>query len=202
MSVTSSTTSPRGRRRQAAALASALAVCVGSLTGCALLLSAPLEEPAPPASSGSRSVLVTAGKVVRVADGDTVTVQTATEKMKVRLLGIDAPEIAHGSSPADCGGPQAAAALRALVKGRKVTLSTDAHAGRHDRFGRVLGYLDLHGRDVALQLITDGHASPWLPKGAPKPSRWATYVAAGDHAAAERRGSWATCTRLGRPQTS
>ena len=74
--------------------------------------------------------------------GDTVTVQTATEKMKVRLLGVDAPEIAHGSSPADCGGPQAAAALRALVKGRKVTLSTDAHTDRHDRFGRVLGYLD------------------------------------------------------------
>lgn len=200
MSVTSSTTSPRSRRRQAAALASVLAVCVGSLTGCALLLSAPLEEPAPPASNGARSVLVTAGKVVRVADGDTVTVQTPTEKMKVRLLGIDAPEIAHGSSPADCGGPQAAA-LRALVKGRKVTLSTDTHADNHDRFGRILGYLDLHGHDVALQLITDGHASPWLPKGAPKPSRLATYVTAGDHAAAERRGSWATCTRLGRPQT-
>ena len=191
---------PRGRRSPAAARALVLTLGSAALSGCSLL-STYLQEPAPQASPESRSVIVTTGRVIRVADGDTVTVQTSSDKLKVRLLGIDAPEIAHGSSPADCGGPQAAAALRALVKGREVSLSTDPRSGTHDRFGRVLGYVDRGGRDVALQLITDGHASPWLPKGAPEPSRWRSYVAAGDQAATQRRGSWATCTHLGRPQS-
>ena len=95
----------------------------------------------------------------------------------------------------------AAAALRTLVKDRVVTVSTDPAAAAQDQYGRLLGYVDLQGRDVALQLITDGHANAWLPKSAPEPARWDTYRRESRRAAAEGRGSWATCTHLGRPLT-
>lgn len=38
-------------------------------------------------------------QVVSVADGDTLTVSSRGKKEKLRLCGIDAPEVAHGRKP-------------------------------------------------------------------------------------------------------
>lgn len=188
------------RRHTILSSAVAVTAAAGLLAGCSLLPSrtsgSATNNSAPFPADG------VTGTVIRVTDGDTVTLQTPTGgHLKVRLLSIDAPEIAHGSTPADCGGPQAKTALHDLVQDRTVHLTTDPRTDEIDRYGRVLGYLDLDGRDIALELIRDGHASAWRPKNTPRPTRWALYQQASNRAASERRGSWATCTRLGRAQT-
>jgi micrococcal nuclease len=39
------------------------------------------------------------GKVVRIADGDTVTILVGGNQVRVRLFGIDAPESRHSTAP-------------------------------------------------------------------------------------------------------
>ena len=90
------------------------------------------------------------GVVTRVVDGDTVWVQTTPERqtLKVRLSGIDAPEICQA------GGVQARAALQQRVLGQQVTLAFQ----RHDDYGRVLATVALDGEDLGLWMVRNGHA--------------------------------------------
>lgn len=71
------------------------------------------------------------GKVVAVADGDTLTVRTSNETVKVRLVHIDAPESGQAF------GNRSKQNLSALAFGKDVEL-----IGREkDRYGRLLAML-------------------------------------------------------------
>lgn len=122
-----------------------------------------LRDPA--AADRSR---MTAARVVRVVDGDTVVVEIPRppeglgSRERVRLIGVDAPELGRGSRPADAGGPQSAEAARALLQGRDVLLAFDREL--RDRYGRVLAYLYAPGADcLNLRLVATG-AAPALLK--------------------------------------
>jgi len=138
--------------------------------------------------------------VVSVADGDTLTVKDGGQTVKIRLLGIDAPEIAHGATPAGCGGPEAKDALVAMLpRGTAVSYVTDPIADQVDQYGRVLAYVATDGvPDVALALLEQGRAEAWVPSGEPHPTRWNTYVTAQRKAQGARTGSWSLCSTLGR----
>lgn len=84
-------------------------------------------------------------RVVRVVDGDTVTLGNGDT---VRLGGIDAPEVG------ECGYKRARNKLSELVLGKQVSLgATDED---HDQYGRLLRYVDVDGTDSGLRLIKDG----------------------------------------------
>jgi endonuclease YncB( thermonuclease family) len=147
-----------------------------------------------PAAAGAPDVTAT---VLRVSDGDTVVVTLADgSEMKVRLLGIDAPETSSG----DCGADAATAGLMALAPpGSAVTFSRDAYADAEDRYGRWLRYMATGDvPDVALELIARGLVEAWIPASEPEPERWDAYTAAMDRARDARVGSWAGCDSLGR----
>ena len=89
------------------------------------------------------------GEVVRVADGDTVTVRDPRDKThRVRLAGIDAPEQAqpHGMASREH--------LAQLVAGRDV----EVRYRKVDDYGRLVGTLWLDGRDVNLAQLQAGLA--------------------------------------------
>ena len=90
------------------------------------------------------------GVVTRVVDGDTVWVTTRAGQppLKLRLQGIDAPEICQ------TGGLQAQAALQSRVLGHSVTVTS----GVHDDYGRTVGTLYWQGQDVGRWLVANGHA--------------------------------------------
>jgi energy-coupling factor transporter ATP-binding protein EcfA2 len=79
------------------------------------------------------------GRVVKVADGDTITVLDGQRQQHViRLGGIDAPE---KSQPY---GQKAKAHLSNAVFGQTVTVTFD----KRDRYGRILATLKIDGEDV------------------------------------------------------
>ena len=88
------------------------------------------------------------GKVVSVADGDTVTVLVKKEQIKIRLGGIDAPE---SSQPF---GQASKRYLAEAVAGRIVTVEYD----KKDRYGRVIGKVLLDGNDMNLRQVQAGYA--------------------------------------------
>lgn len=90
----------------------------------------------------------------RVADGDTMTVSGE----KVRLFGIDAPELHQSCARADgtawaCGA-WARDVLEGLVGGRQVTCTGDSR----DRYGRLVATCTVGGRDLGDALVRAGAA--------------------------------------------
>lgn len=89
------------------------------------------------------------GRVVRVADGDTVTLLDALQQEhRIRLSGIDAPEKGQAF------GLLSKAALSSLVFGMEVR----AECGKRDRYGRAVCKILLHGLDVNLEQVRAGMA--------------------------------------------
>ncbi|MEO8787154.1 MAG: thermonuclease family protein, partial [Chitinophagaceae bacterium] len=89
------------------------------------------------------------GQVVKIADGDTLTVLDASKQQhKIRLAGIDAPEKSQAF------GTVAKQNLAALVFGRMVTVEWS----KRDRFHRILGKVLLNGEDINLEQIRAGLA--------------------------------------------
>jgi len=117
------------------------------------------------------------GKVVGVHDGDSITVLAAGNvQLKVRLEGIDAPELKQAFSQ------QSKEALSGLVFGKTVNL----HVTGKDRYKRTLAVVVVEGVNVNLELVRRGMA--WRYD---KYSKDAALLAAQDEAKAARRGLWA-----------
>ncbi|MEZ6130087.1 MAG: thermonuclease family protein [Planctomycetaceae bacterium] len=100
-------------------------------------------------SSLSKTVMVQ-----HVLDGDTL--ETATGE-RVRLLGVDAPEIAHHDQPGEPFGAESRAWLSRQIQSRTVTLTIGPEATDH--YGRTLAWVTLpDGTLVNEQLLQTGHA--------------------------------------------
>lgn len=125
-----------------------------------------------------------------VVDGDTVDVVIAGTRERVRLIGIDTPEVAHGADPAECGGPEAALYLESLIPpGTEVTVLRDI-VGR-DHYGRLLGYVTLGDVIVNLQIAAAGYARPLR---IPPNVRMSVEISlAVDAARRARLGMWSAC---------
>ena len=79
------------------------------------------------------------GRVLWVADGDTILVRLRTRAELVRYIGVNAPEIPHPTKGWAHGGGNARGVNRRLVGGRTVRIERDAQA--RDRYGRLLAYV-------------------------------------------------------------
>ncbi len=122
------------------------------------------------------------GKVVGVADGDTITVLDSTNTQhKIRLSGIDAPE---KSQPF---GNRSKQSLSDLVFSKAVTVDTD----KRDKYKRNVGKVLVDGVDANLEQIKRGMA--WHYKAyereQPATDRKA-YSDAEIEAKEARRGLW------------
>lgn len=124
---------------------------------------------------------------VTIVDGDTVAAVIDGERQRIRILGINTPEVG------ECGADAASQALSAYIDDKPVQLTFDEISEYSDRYGRLLAYIDVDGVDVGLQLVTDGYATAWWPASEPAPTRADDYTAAEAHAADQLRGNWASC---------
>lgn len=97
--------------------------------------------------------------VTRVVDGDTLDVSISGRTERVRLLGIDAPELPHEGVPEEPFAREATAFVRRLTRGRRVTLSPEPGHEDRDSYGRLLRYVTLpDGRCLNVLLVCEGYA--------------------------------------------
>lgn len=123
------------------------------------------------------------GRVVGVADGDTITVLDASNSQhRIRLQGIDAPESRQAF------GSRSKQHLSDLVFDKQVGVEWE----KKDQYGRTLGKVLAGGRDVNLEQVRAGMA--WHYKhyqGDQSPADRRLYAEAEREAREARRGLWA-----------
>lgn len=98
-------------------------------------------------------------KVTKIIDGDTIEVKIKNKIEKVRLLGIDTPEIEGPYTKKECFGKEASQKTKEILKGKRVYLIGDPQAKNRDKYGRLLRYVFLeNGEFVNALLIKEGYA--------------------------------------------
>ena len=89
------------------------------------------------------------GKVIKVSDGDTITVlDSNNQKYKIRLQGIDAPETQQAF------GETSRQSLASLVYDKEVIILWD----KRDKYARILGKVIVDGRDANYEQLKKGLA--------------------------------------------
>lgn len=159
--------------------AALLVLCGLVATGCSAFTSTSAARPAH-------------GRIVSVADGDTVTVRLGSgARRSVRLLSMDSPEryaTRYGSSD-ECGA-LAASAFMERFDGHRVVLVSDPSQDSVDRYGRLLRYVQLPGaRDLGVAALARGLAMPYLFDTPAR--RYERYRSLAEAARAAARGTWA-----------
>jgi micrococcal nuclease len=115
------------------------------------------------------------GRCVGVSDGDTISVMKAGKAMKIRLEGIDCPELGQDF------GTRAKQFTSALVFGRDVQVKKYYP----DEYSRMVARVSVGGQDVSLELIRAGLA--WHYK---KYSSNRALAEAEDRARKAKQGLW------------
>jgi micrococcal nuclease len=101
------------------------------------------------------SLLVLA--LTAAVDGDTLAVRLVNgRRARVRLIGVDTPE--RGA----CLAAKATGQVRRLANGKRVVLHGDSTQRTRDRYGRLLAYASVGGRDLGLQQISLGLARVYV----------------------------------------
>ena len=116
------------------------------------------------------------GRVVAIADGDTLTLLVGTQQVKVRLLGIDAPEKKQAF------GTRSRQELSDCAFGKEVVVTSKGS----DRYKRVLGDVAVNGESCNLRQVSAGMAW-WYRKYSPNEK---TLEAAEAKARQAKRGLW------------
>jgi len=99
-----------------------------------------------------------AGTVVRVIDGDSLEVKLDGGNEKVRLIGVDTPEMGRNDRVVEYFAAEAAAFTRKLAQGKRVKLETDPEGDTRDRYGRALRYVYLpDGRMLNAVIVSEGY---------------------------------------------
>ena len=88
--------------------------------------------------------------VTRVFDGDTLLLERDGSEEKLRLIGVDTPEIG------ECYYEESSNYLEDLVQDLAVEVELDDSQGERDRFDRLLGYLWVDGKLVNNEMVRLG----------------------------------------------
>lgn len=122
------------------------------------------------------------GKVVSVHDGDTITLlDAARQQHKIRLAGIDAPELSQAF------GRVSRQHLADQVAGRTVVIEWT----KRDKYQRLVGKVLLNGRDINITQIEAGlawHYKKYATEQSPEDRL--RYARAEEKSRAARLGLW------------
>lgn len=167
-----------------ASVAFALVALVGSLDGC---LGPSAVEPEG-ADSGTDSAAEGTGVITSIVDGDTVRLEVDGAELRVRLIGIDTPEV---YPELECFGTEATDALEQLAPvGSTVQYAYDRDP--RDPYDRDLLYLtNDDGTFINLAMVENGFAYAVLFE--PNDAYWPELQAAERDARDAGRGLWGSC---------
>jgi endonuclease YncB( thermonuclease family) len=131
------------------------------------------------------------GTVVKVADGDTCTVNSGGTKIRIRLYGIDAPETEKRNKRTDrisklgqSYGKETYQALEKKISGQRVQLEIMDI----DRYRRMVAIIRLGNREINREMVAEGFA--WAYRQYLDRPYASEYIGLEDAARKQRLGLW------------
>lgn len=102
--------------------------------------------------------------LVKVVDGDTITVSVNGKNETIRIIGIDTPEVVDSRKTVECFGKEASDFAKVTFENNKtVLLESDPTQGERDKYQRYLRYVWIDGgkTDFGKLMIDGGYASEY-----------------------------------------
>lgn len=130
-------------------------------------------------------------RVVKVVDGDTITVLLGDKKEKVRIIGVNTPETVDPRRGVQCFGKEASAFTKKSLSGQKILLEADPTQSDRDKYNRLLRFVWINDgkTDFGERLISEGYANEYTYD---TPYKYqARYKQAEKDAQQAKRGLWA-----------
>lgn len=130
--------------------------------------------------------------ILRVIDGDTITVSLKDSEEKIRLIGVNTPESVDPRRPVECFGKEASRFTKELLpQGSTVYLVADLTQTDRDKYGRLLRYVLLPDGTLMNELIiASGYGHEYTYR---TPYEHQTAFKAAEHSAREeQKGLWAS----------
>lgn len=139
----------------------------------------------PPAKSAPKDTY----PVAKVVDGDTIDIVMSGKSVRVRLIGLDTPEIVDPRKPVQCFAKEASDKAKEILVGQSVRIEGDPSQDRYDKYGRLLAYVYLpDGTLFNKYMIAEGYGHEYtyhLPY-----KHQAEFKAAEKKAREEKKGLW------------
>ena len=125
-------------------------------------------------------------QLLKVIDGDELSVRGKSGPFVVRMLGIKSFKPSTNDPGLSQVGMACVAAIKRILQDKKITVEFTTH--RRDKAGRLLAYLHAGGRDVGQLLLQQGHTIVFTryPFGREK-----TYLGIEQEARTRKLGLWA-----------
>ena len=130
--------------------------------------------------------------VISIYDGDTIAVRIDGVRERVRIIGINAPEMARSGQAAECHAQESTSRVQSLLQGGKVHLLPDPSQADRDRYDRLLRHVVMDGGGhLALLLVQEGLAEE---RQYAAPYQWqGDLQTAESQARAAGLGLWSAC---------
>ena len=98
-------------------------------------------------------------KVIKVVDGDTIDVEINNVSERLRLIGINTPEIVDPRKAVECFGKEASNKAKEILNNSNVRIEADDKSGNRGKYGRLLRYVFLEdGTNFNKLMISEGYA--------------------------------------------
>lgn len=161
---------------------------IGSVDGC-LDSGAGGADPGGSGSGGPTGIALDgSGRVASITDGDTLRLEVEGQELRVRLIGVDTPEV---FPDIECFGPEAEQALTALAPPGS-TLGYAYDRDERDQYDRELLYLfTSDGTLINYELVAQGYGTAVLFE--PNDRYWDDLQAAQRDAQRAGLGLWGAC---------
>lgn len=132
--------------------------------------------------------------VVKIEDGDTITVDMNGRDERVRFIGIDTPETQDPRKPVQCFGKAASEYTKNLIGDNAVRLEADPLSGNRDRYNRLLRYIYLpDGRLAQAEILKQGYGFAYTSFPFTKSEEFVNYQR---EARESNRGLWSSCAPI------
>lgn len=130
-------------------------------------------------------------RVMKVEDGDTITVDMDGTPERIRFIGVDTPETKDPRKPVQCFGQAASVFTKQLIGNQNVRLESDVLSDNRDRYNRLLRYIYLpDGRLVQAEIIKQGYGFAYTSFPFSKMDDFRAYQV---EARNNNRGLWGSC---------
>lgn len=129
-------------------------------------------------------------RIIRVVDGDTFVVNVDGKDEKVRLIGIDTPEVVDPRKPVQCFGREASDKAKEMLHDVYVHLEADPTQSNHDKYDRLLRYAFLeNGTFFNEYMVKEGYAHEYTYQIPYKYQK--RFKTAQTYARENKKGLWA-----------